>query len=371
MASIAVSFVVMIVAVSVSAGFRYAIRDGISAMMGDIGILPAYRSVEGEESPVSLSGETRQTLESYDGVREIRPVVRRSGIVRSGDVIQGVLIRGTDAYAALDTTALGVTIPRRLADITGLQEGDEMLTYFIGEKVKVRKFTVRHIQDGGMLALDENLIVEARLEDMRRVCGWEEGQCSSYEVVLSPSARGRTEDISAMIGTMLLGSSVEEEQSLMTMTSRGRYPQIFDWLDLLDFNVLFILLLMTLVAGFNMISGLLILLFRNISTIGLLKTLGMTNRSIAAVFLRASSTLVLKAMAIGNAAAILLCLLQQWTHLMKLNPENYIVSYVPVHLDLPMILSADAFAYAAIMLLLLIPCLFISRVDPAKTVKAE
>ena len=246
-----------------------------------------------------------------------------------------------------------------------------MLTYFIGEKVKVRKFTVRHIQDGGMLALDENLIVEARLEDMRRVCGWEEGQCSSYEVVLSPSARGRTEDISAMIGTMLLGSSVEEEQSLMTMTSRGRYPQIFDWLDLLDFNVLFILLLMTLVAGFNMISGLLILLFRNISTIGLLKTLGMTNRAIAAVFLRASSTLVLKAMAIGNAAAILLCLLQQWTHLMKLNPENYIVSYVPVHLDLPMILSADAFAYAAIMLLLLIPCLFISRVDPAKTVKAE
>ena len=157
----------------------------------------------------------------------------------------------------------------------------------------------------------------------------------------------------------------------MTVTSRNRYPQIFDWLDLLDFNVLFILILMTLVAGFNMISGLLILLFRNISTIGLLKTLGMTDRSIAAVFLRASSSLVLKAMAIGNGVAFLLCLLQSTTHLLKLNPENYVVSFVPVHLDIPMILAADLAAYGAIMLLLLIPSLFISRVDPAQTVKAE
>jgi lipoprotein-releasing system permease protein len=371
MVSIAVSFVVMIVAVSVSSGFRFAIRDGISEMMGDIGILPAYRGVEGEESPVSLSPETMRAMTGYPGVASLRPIAQRSGIVRCGDVIQGVLIRGTEAYSSSDTAALGVTIPRRLADITGLGEGDEMLTYFIGEKVKVRKFTVRHVRDGGMLALDENIVVEARLEDIRRVCGWEEGQCSSYEAVLSPSARGRQDDISAALGTMLLASPVEEEQSLMTVTARGRYPQVFDWLDLLDFNVLFILLLMTLVAGFNMISGLLILLFRNISTIGLLKTLGMTGRAIAGVFLRASSTLVFKAMAIGNGVAVLLCLLQQWTHLLRLNPENYIVSYVPVHLDIPMILTADALAYLGIMLLLLIPCLFISRVDPARTVKAE
>ena len=157
----------------------------------------------------------------------------------------------------------------------------------------------------------------------------------------------------------------------MTVTARNRYPQVFDWLDLLDFNVLFILLLMTLVAGFNMVSGLLILLFRNISTIGLLKTLGMTDRSIARVFLRSSSSLVLKAMLLGNGLAFLLCLVQRFTHVVTLNPENYIVSYVPVHLDVPMILAADAGAYLVIMLLLLIPSLFISRVDPAKTVKTE
>ena len=371
MVSIAVSFLVMIVAVSVSSGFRAAIREGLSSAMGDIGILPAHRNVDGEESPITLTEATLEAFRAKPGVREIRPVAYRSGIVRQGDVIQGVLIRGTEAYGAGDTTSLGVTIPRRLAEITGLGVGDEMLTYFIGERVKVRKFRVWDIQDGGMLTLDEHLIVEARLDDVRRLCGWDSSQCSSYEVVLDRRVASHPETLSAEMGSALVLSADEQEQSLMTLTSRGRYPQVFDWLDLLDFNVLFILILMTLVAGFNMISGLLILLFRNISTIGLLKTLGMTDRAISAVFLRASSTLVLKAMAIGNAAALLLCFVQQATHLLKLNPENYIVSYVPIHLDIPMVLAADALAYLAIMLLLLIPCLFISRVDPAKTVKTE
>ena len=371
MVSIAISFLVMIMAVAISSGFRYSIRDGIADVTGDIGILPSYRSVEGEETPVVLSDSMRAEIAAMPGVKSLRSVVVRSGIVKQGDIIHGVVIKGTPEYSARDTATLGVAIPRRLAEITGLREGAEMLTYFIGERVKARTFKVRSIQADGLLGLNENIVVEARLEDVLRLSGWEEGSASSYEVVLQPSARGRAKEISDDIGTALMLSGNENDRALMTVTSRNRYPQIFDWLGLLDFNVLFILLLMTLVAGFNMISGLLILLFRNISTIGLLKTLGMTDRSIAAVFLRASSVLVLKAMAIGNGAAFLLCLIQGTTHVIKLNPVNYILSYVPVHLDIPMILSADAAAFVVIMLLLLIPSLFISRVDPAQTVKAE
>ena len=371
MVSIAISFLIMIMAVAISAGFRHSIRDGIAAVTGDIGILPAGQGISGEERPVSLSAPMLEDIQAFPGIREVRPVVVRSGIVKQGDIIHGVLIKGTPEYQASDTSSLGVSIPKRLAEITGLGEGNEMLTYFVGEKVKVRKFRVTEVASDGVLALNENLIVTARLDDVRRLCGWEGEACSSYELVLDPSARGRAKEISDEIGTRLMLSPEECDQRLMTVTSRNRYPQVFDWLDLLDFNVLFILILMTLVAGFNMISGLLILLFRNISTIGLLKTLGMTDRSIAAVFLRASSTLVLKAMVIGNGVAFLLCLLQGTTHLLKLNPENYIVSFVPVHLDIPMILAADLAAYGAIMLLLLIPSLFISRVDPAQTVKTE
>ena len=366
--SIAVSFLVMIMAVAISSGFRHTIRDGIADVTGDVGILPVHRDVSGEENPISLSDSLLQAFRTLPGVREVRPVAYRSGIVKQGDVIHGILLRGTESG---DTASLGVRIPRRLSRITGLAAGDDMLTYFVGEKVKVRKFKVLSVEEDGLLGLDENMVVQARLEDVRRLCGWEEDGCSSYEVELAPRARDRAEQISDDMGTRLLLSADEDDRNLMTVTARNRYPQVFDWLDLLDFNVLFILLLMTLVAGFNMISGLLILLFRNISTIGLLKTLGMTDRSIARVFLRSSSSLVLKAMLLGNGLAFLLCLVQRFTHVVTLNPENYIVSYVPVHLDVPMILAADAGAYLVIMLLLLIPSLFISRVDPAKTVKTE
>ena len=158
---------------------------------------------------------------------------------------------------------------------------------------------------------------------------------------------------------------------LAASASTDRYAQLFDWLNLIEYNVYAILVLMAVVAGFNMISGLLILLFRNISTIGTLKSLGMTDRSIAGVFLRMSARLAGTGMLIGNAAALLFCLIQGTTHILKLNPENYFVSFVPVDVNLPGILLADAAAFAVIMLLQLIPTLFISKVDPSETVKSE
>lgn len=120
-----------------------------------------------------------------------------------------------------------------------------------------------------------------------------------------------------------------------------------------------------------MISSLLIMLFRNISTIGILKSMGMTDRSIAGVFLRVSSSVVLKGMLIGNAVAFLFCAVQNSTHLIRLNPENYFLDFVPVHVNVFQVIAADVVSYALIMILLTLPCLFISSVDPAKTVRAQ
>ena len=113
------------------------------------------------------------------------------------------------------------------------------------------------------------------------------------------------------------------------------------------------------------------MLFRNISTIGILKSMGMTSRDISATFLRAASALVLKGMALGNGLALAFCLLQGTTHFIRLNPENYFLSWVPVHVDPLLIFGVDLVSWLAIMLLLLLPCLFVSRVDPAKTVRAQ
>ena len=366
--SIAVSFLVIIVAVAVSSGFRESVRDGVSTLTGDIRIAPSS-AVASEGNPVPVHLPSEEALLSLPGVRSIRPVAVRAGIVRSGDVIHGVLVKGLPDRT---DSSLCVSIPTRLAAITGLREGDDMTTYFVGEKVRVRKFHVTDVHRD-VLEMDDNLVVYANLADIQRLNGWTAEQASALEVSVDPVHRTnlRINELTDEIGMRLVLSGEEAEDSLVATSSVRSYPQIFDWLDLLDFNVVVILVLMIVVAGFNMISGLLIVLLRNIATIGTLKTLGMGDRAIGKVFLRVASGVVLKGMAAGNLLALLFCVIQQTTHLLKLDPANYFVSFVPVHIDLPWILAADAVAFAAIMLLLLVPTLFIARVDPAVSVRAE
>ena len=367
-ASIAVSFLVIIVAVAVSSGFRQSVRDGVARLTGDIRIAPSSAvAAEGDPVPVHLPSE--EAILGIPGVQSIRPVAVRAGIVRSGDIIHGVLVKGLPDRP---DSSLCVSIPTRLAAITGLKEGDDMTTYFVGEKVRVRKFHVTDVHRD-MLEMDDNLVVYANLADIQRLNGWTADQASALEVSVDPVHRTNLwiNDLTDEIGMRLLLSGAEGEDNLVATSSVRTYAQIFDWLDLLDFNVLVILILMIVVAGVNMISGLLIVLFRNIATIGTLKTLGMGDRAIGKVFLRVAAGVVLKGMLIGNALGLLFCFVQQGTHLLKLDPSNYFVSYVPVHVDVPWILAADLVAFVAIMLLLLIPTLFIARVDPAQTVKAE
>ena len=367
--SITVSFLIIIIAVAVSSGFRHAIRDGVAAVMGDVQITSIGSSSFGDSNPIPSELPSHDKILSIPGVASSSPVAFGAGIVKNEDIIHGIILKGSSDY---NDSSMTVSIPRRLSEITGLKEGDPMVTYFVGEKMKVRKFTVASVYED-LVAFDDNLIVNASLQDVQRVNGWTPSEASLHEVRLLPQARGESlsREISDRIGATLMLSEDEDEQSLMTTTSANRYPQLFDWLRLLDFNVVFILILMIIVAGFNMISGLLIMLFRNISTIGTLKTLGMTDRSIGKVFLRVSSGVVLKGMLLGNGLGLLFCLVQSLTHFIKLDPASYFVSYVPVHVNIPLVLGADVFAYFAIMLLLLIPTLFIARVDPSQTVKMD
>lgn len=374
MISIAVSFLVMIIAVAVSSGFRHEIRSGISSVSGDIQLLPLNMNLMDETSPVEADAAYLPYLQDIDGIEDILPVIYRAGIVRHNEEIHGVLLKGLPSenlpYPNPDSVSLAVSIPRRLSEITGLEEGDKMLTYFVGEKVRARQFNVVSIYDS-MLETDDRLVVYADLKDLQRLNGWDANEVSAVEIMLDRENKSKVDEKTEEVGAMVYAYSSEDETTVLASSCVSRYPQIFDWLNLMDFNVLFILILMTIVAGFNMISGLLIMLFENISTIGLLKTLGMTDRAIAKVFLSSSAVLAIKGMAIGNALAIIFCVVQSTTHVLELDPVNYFVSYVPVHPDMGLILTADVIAFAAIMLLLLIPCLFISKVDPAETVRVR
>ena len=371
MTCVAVSFLIMIIAVSVSSGFRHEIREGISSIAGDVQLTRPDMNYMEEGSPIAASPSYLSLIEDLPCTESVMPAVYRAGVVKDGEDIYGVVVKGRPGRIS-DSLALAVAIPESFAKKAGISVGDRMLTYFVGEKMQVRQFNVAEVYESGVDP-DGRFIVYADIEDMRRLNGWTADHASLLEVVLKPeykTEKGMKES-AAQIGFIMNAYEQEDDDTLIATSAISKYPQIFGWLSLIDFNVFFILLLMTIVAGFNMISGLLIMLFENISTIGLLKSLGMTDMSISKVFLSSSAVLVLKGMAVGNAIAILFCIVQGTTHLLRLNPENYFVSYVPVHLDIGAVLIADVAAFIVIMLLLLIPSLFISKVDPAQTVRVR
>lgn len=375
--SIAVSFLVMILAVSVSSGFRHEIRRGLSQVAGDVQLMrPDMNFLDGT-SPVEASPDYLSRVLDLDFVEDVSPVVYRAGIVKSGDGIYGILLKGLPGGAAsvrngsgTDSLSLAVSIPSSLARMSGLAAGDRMLTYFIGDKVKVRQFMIAAVHET-IAGTDDRFLVYADIDDIRKLNGWSGEEASVLEVSLVPSWQTEDKIRTAEQEIGFVVNSYSDDSSVVASSSVSRYPQIFDWLGLIDFNVFFILVLMSIVAGFNMISGLLIMLFENIPTIGLLKSVGMKDRSIAGVFLLSAAGLVFRGMVAGNLLAVLLCVIQDRTKLLRLDPENYFVSFVPVHMDPGLILAADAAAFAVIMLFLLIPCMFVSKVDPADTVRMK
>ena len=346
---VAVSYLVMIVAVSVSSGFRNEIRNSLGENYGDVRLTPLEEDMTAGTVSLPRHPAFMDRLEQLYCVESVKPAVNRAGIVKQGDLVHGVLFRGTEVNDFPDSVAYPLAIPSRLSSMLGVKQGGQLTVYFVGKKTVVRKFQVCSIYDS-VLPSDNQLVCQTTLPVMQRINTWDEDQVSAFEIRLKPAYRG--EEAAAIAGMDIAST-------------------IFSWFSFLDLNVLVLLVLMTIVAGFNVISGLLILLFENISTIGLLKAMGMTDKGIAAVFLRSAGVLTLKGMAAGNAIALLFCLIQDSTHLLKLDPHNYFLSFVPVHIDWAGILAADTISLIVILMLMLIPSLFISKVDPASTIRVE
>ena len=204
---------------------------------------------------------------------------------------------------------------------------------------------------------------------IQRLNGWAAGEVSSIEIRIDPDAS--IEAMNDRVEEVIFTSIQEDDTALFVTNVKKLYGHLFDWLSLLDFNVLMILLLMVAVAGFNMISAILIILFEKISTIGLLKALGMTSREVSRVFLLRAGALVGKGMLWGNILGLGLCLIQKYTRIIQLDPANYFVSAVPIRLSLGEILLLNLAAAILIMAIISLSSRFISRISPDRTMRVE
>lgn len=361
----AISSFVMICAVAISSGFRHQIGKEISAACPDV----TLSSIGGYTGMDRIPSEPAclQAILEIDGVQSVQSAIWRSAIVKTSSEVEAVMLRSNP-----DIPSGEIEIPLALSRRTGLEQGDKMLCYFVSDRVQARNFTIREVRRSAA-DLGDAFIANCSLEDLRRLEKLPEELTGVLEISLEEKYRNATamKFKASEIGmTAALGRG-QDEPSLLSTSAADRYSSLFAWLQLIDANVLVILLLMSLVAGFNMISALLILLMRSVSSIGMLKAMGAKDKEIRGIYLRISGRHVALGLLAGNAAALLLCAIQGFTHIIKMNPENYFVDFLPVHINLAAIILVDLAAWLVIMALLSLGAKYVSRIDPAESCRAE
>ena len=391
--SVALSMAVVVVALAVVIGFRSEIKEKASGFMGEVSLVVPGQSPMNEKYPFSqnatflrtFGGDAMECLEDLREVDHIQRVAYVSGLLKTEENILGAYFKGVDSLynfsffeSVLEEGALpdyrgrissDILVSRRMADKMGFVLDSTVTAYFIGEEdVKVRKFRICGIYDAQLEDIDNSLIV-ADIRQAQRISGWGKDEISTIEVALK---RGVGVDRGlAAVEQFIFEHGEEDDPSLFSTSVKKIFPHLFDWLALLDFNVVIVLLLMIVVAGFNMISSLLIILFEKTSAIGLLKAMGMTSEGVGKVFRTVALDIIGRGLVWGNLLAFSLCLVQKYTKIITLNPENYFVKFVPIAFNIPLIIGVEALCVVLIMVILRITTLFIAKVSPDKTMRVS
>ena len=279
------------------------------------------------------------------------------------------LVAGNITSFSEKTSKYKLLISKMIADKLKLKAGDKVFAYFIGsDDVKTRKYTVCGIYQTNMTRFDESLCF-TDLYTVNKLNGWGKEDCTGIGVTVNDLDQiDVTEE--NFINTVNR-SSDEKGNMLTSQTIYDSYPQVFMWLELLDINVWIILALMVCVAGFTMISGLLIIILERTQMIGVLKALGARNKTVRHTFLWFAVFIIGQGMLWGNIIGIGIVLLQQYTGIISLDPQTYYVSEAPMELNVPLILLLDVVTLLICVFVLIAPSYLISHIHPAKSMRYE
>lgn len=385
MAGIAIGLAVMIISVAVVIGFKHQVRDKVIGLSSDILVTSMDEAQAYQTTPVAGGDSVMQVLRSLPSVSHVQRYASKPGMIMTADNFQGMLLKGIaqeydmtflqnhllegEIPAFTDSIASNkVLVSRTIADRLSLKVGDNLYTYYLENNIRARRLTVSGIYQTNFSAYDDLFLI-TDLYTVVRLNNWEKDQVGGLEIEVSDYAlleqvndniRGLFDEKSDRYGYMYYSRTVEEV-----------YPQIFAWLDLLDVNVWVILILMVGVAGFTMISGLLIIILERTNMIGVLKALGADNTAVRKIFLSFSVLLIRKGMLWGNIVALSFCILQYYFKIVKLDPATYYVDSVPVELNIGVWLLLNICTLIVSVLMLVGPSYLVSRIHPAKSVRFE
>jgi lipoprotein-releasing system permease protein len=382
---IAMGLAVMILAVAILTGFKQQIRQKVVGFGSHIQIMNFDSNISFETTPISDTQKFISKIKQIPGIEHIQVFATKAGIIRTDEDIQGVVLKGIGSdfdwsyfksnmvvgsvFTVTDTGRTDkVIISKKIADMLRLKTGDSFAMLFIQDPPRMRKFTISGIYETSLEEFDK-MYVYCDIGHIKRLNGWKEDQVSGFEVFINDF--GKLDEMTTAVRDAIGYKITEENTKFKVSNIRKRYPQIFDWLNFQDINVIIIILLMLIVAGFNMISGLLILILEKTNMIGVLKSLGAEDITIRRVFLYQAAYLIGKGLFWGNLIGIGLAYIQLKTGVITLDPSSYYIKTVPVNLELTHIILLNAGTMVAIIIMLLVPSQLISRISPVKAIRYD
>ena len=382
---IAVGVAVMLIAIAVVIGFKQEIRNKTIGFGSHIQITNFDNNNSYEMQPIRMSDTLQNQLNAIPNVRHIQRFVTKPGIIKTENDFQGMILKGVgpefdwsffksnllegDILNLNDSTPVNeAIISKSIADMMGLKLGDSFLTYFLQDQIRARKFTVKGIYSTNFADYDK-LFVITDIRIAQRLNGWDQEYFSGMEILITDF--NYLDGVSNQVYALAANRFDAEGNGYFIQTIRQLNPQIFSWLDLLDMNVWVILLLMLAVAGFNMISGLLILILEKTNMIGILKSYGAGNWSIRKIFLYESIFLIGKGMLWGNIIGLLICFVQYQFKIIPLDPVSYYTSTVPITFNWLYIVLLNAGTLIVSVLMLIGPSYLITKISPAAIMRYE
>ena len=383
---VAIGLAVMIITVSVILGFKHTIRDKVVGFGSHIQITNFATQQTAVPAPIAINDSLMRELKKIPNIRHIECYTMTQGILKTDSDFLGVAFKGVGEDYDLTfirqnmqegklptfsskKSSNQLVVSRKMADKLHLQVGDKVYAYFIAyDDVRARRFTVSGIYQSNMKQFDDVLC----LTDIRtttRLNDWESDQCSGAEILVNDFER--TNETNAAVTQLVKGYTDHYSEILSSQTIFESYPQIFSWLSLLDINVWIILALMVCVAGFTMISGLLIIILERTQMIGILKALGARNKTVRHTFLWFAAFIISQGLLIGDVIGIGLVVLQQQTGFIHLDPASYYVDTAPMELNIPLIVILNVATLLISVFVLIAPSYLVSHIQPVKAMQFD
>ena len=377
--SVALGVCVMIWAFAITSGFRKEIREKVVGFAGHIEIHYFDNNISYEKQSIRTDSVNLEEIARLKEVADLQPDIHKAGIIQKEDVIEGVVFKGVSASFPFpffqkhlvrgrlpvyedSITSNDILLSESMARKLRLDTGDKIRVFFVQQPVRQRSFRICGLYNTGLSSYDNNLAV-CDIKHLQKLNGWEANEVDGIEVMLHDFRQ--MESAKEKINALLPYDWIAE-------TAKERHRNLFDWMDLFDQNILVLVILITIVVCITLISTQLTLVLEQTSNIGILQTLGASNNLIRNVFLTISGKILLQGLLWGNGIALAVCFLQNKTHLIRLNPENYFVDYVPMLCQWQHLLGINLFVWLVTMLVLILPTHYITtRIRTVEAIRSK